>query len=173
MWKLTRGVIVNMSITRSVDNRRSKSTIGADKVDVDSRAPTDVAEVGTEPRDSRPSVCLESRPLELLAAVLCRSACIKGGTSRSLRGSALGCGDGVALLRGDLAREGTEGTGDDVEPGAALDFLGGGENAGSSVALAGASTTPSPTSMPTRTAARSSTVDSKRPRRSFAPRSNL
>lgn len=139
--------------------------IGADIVDVDSRATADVFDVGAEIRDSHPSVCLELRPLELLPVVLSRVDIATGGASRSLRGRGDGCGDGVALLRGDMEREGI---GDGVTPGAALDFLGGGKTA-----FADTSAGLRLASSPTPTAARSSTIDSKRPSRSFAPRSSL
>lgn len=100
-------------------------------VEVEALAGADVFDVGTDPRESRPSVCLESRPLEWLPVVLSRSGG-GGGTSRSDigRGGKAGArGEGGAVPRGDIERDGE---GDGITPGAALDFLGGGENPESS-----------------------------------------
>ena len=110
MAQLTLGFIVKISITLSVDNRRSRSTIGALKVDVEVLGGADVFDVGTDPCESRPSVCLESLPLELLSAVLSRSGGGGGNPSLSLSDAVIpragGMWGGWGEARVDMGRDG-------------------------------------------------------------------
>lgn len=140
-------------------------------VDVEVRGPAEVLDVGTDPRESLPSVLRESRPLELLSALLSRSGGGGGGGLFRSRSLAPGSGDGAALrfccTWGDMGRDAP---GEGVAPGAAEDFRGGGETAGDRVSSRGGGPRLSP---PTRISERASTVAKRFARRSFAPRRSL